>query len=169
MENKGLPIITINELRHTQKQALLSTFTKRYHLTLRLDIGWKNRPPSRPRSGFVIRNGPPAVGSLQVSRPGPLQPRQGLSVIGRWHRGVMALGTVPVEVDVELVERASGVGAPAGRGADAIVEDALRAFIRTEVIDSVRARNHGVDPEEIAALGRSELRSWSTEPQHAES
>lgn len=43
-----------------------------------------------------------------------------------------------MEVDAELVERASRAGAPTGRGAGAVVEDALRAFLGAEVIDTVR-------------------------------
>ena len=76
---------------------------------------------------------------------------------------------VSVEVDAELVERAGGAGAPVGRGADAVVENALRAFLGAEVIDKVRARNRGIDPEEIAALGRSERKAWRAEQQHAAS
>ncbi len=76
---------------------------------------------------------------------------------------------VSVEVDAELVERAGGAGAPTGRAADAVVEDALRVFLGAEVIDKVRARNRGIDPEEIAALGRSELKAWRAEQQHAAS
>ena len=81
----------------------------------------------------------------------------------------MPSGRVSVEIDAELVERAGRAGAPTGRGADAVVEDALRAFLGAEVIDTVRARNRGVDPEEIAALGRSELKAWRAEQQHAAS
>lgn len=81
----------------------------------------------------------------------------------------MPSGRVPVEIDAELVERASRAGAPSGRPAGAVVEDALRAFLGAEVIDTVRARNRGADPEEIAALGRSELKAWRAEQQHVAS
>jgi hypothetical protein len=81
----------------------------------------------------------------------------------------MPSGRIPVEIDAELVERASRVGGPPGRGVNAVVEDALRAFLGVEVIDTVRARNRGVDPEELTALGRSELRSRRAEQQHVES
>ena len=78
----------------------------------------------------------------------------------------MLPGRIFVEIDAELVERASKAGAPTGRGADAVAEDALRAFLGAEVVDLVRARNQGVDPEEIAALGLSELKAWRAEQQH---
>ena len=81
----------------------------------------------------------------------------------------MSPGRVSVEIDAELVERASRAGAAVGRPANAVVEDALRAFLSSEVIDTVRARNHGVDPEETAALGRSELRAWRAEQHPAAS
>jgi hypothetical protein len=84
-------------------------------------------------------------------------------VTGRWHHGVMPSGKVPVEIDAELVERARRAGASTGRGASAVVEDALRAFLGAEVIDTMRTRNRDVDLEEIAALGRSELRAWRAE------
>lgn len=71
-----------------------------------------------------------------------------------------------MEIDAELVERAGRTGARSGRGASEVVEEALRAFLGAEVIDTVRARNRGVDPEEIAALGRSELKAWRSE-QHS--
>jgi hypothetical protein len=75
-----------------------------------------------------------------------------------WLHEVMSSGRVAVEIDADLVERAGRAGAPTGPPAAAVVEDAVRAFLGAEVVDTVRARNRGVDPEEIAALARSELR-----------
>lgn len=80
----------------------------------------------------------------------------------------MPSGRVRREIDAELVERATRAAAPAGRQADAVKQDDLRAFLPAEVIDTVRTRNRGADPEQVAALGQSELKAWRAEQQHVE-
>jgi len=69
----------------------------------------------------------------------------------------MGSGKVQVELDADLVERAGRAGESTGRPAAAVVEDALQALLGADVIDTVRTRNIGADPEEIAALADSEL------------
>lgn len=90
---------------------------------------------------------------LRVDAPGPPSPKR----LIRCHHVLMQTSRVPIEIDSELVARAEQAGAPTGRSATAVVEDAVRAFLGADVIDTVRARNCGADPEEIARLGRSEL------------
>jgi Arc/MetJ family transcription regulator len=79
----------------------------------------------------------------------------------------MESSRVPVEIDAELLARAEQAGAPTGRSATAVVEDAVRAYLGADVIDTVRERNRHVDSDEIAELARAELKALRQERQHA--
>lgn len=79
----------------------------------------------------------------------------------------MQSNRILIEIDAELVERAQQAGVPTGRSASTVVEEAVRVYLGTDVIDTVRARNKDVNPDEIEALGHSELQQLRRERQQA--
>lgn len=74
--------------------------------------------------------------------------------------GRMPQRRTPVEIDERLVRHAADVGLRTDQSVSEVVESALARYLLLDLMDRTHARNPGVDPEEIMAIAREELRSY---------